>query len=251
MTEPLIHPGARPEGATEATAAVAVQHMFNDIAPTYDRANHLLSLGLDRRWWRRAARQFKPLLARPDTRVLDLCCGTGDMTGALLALRPSVPGSPPVVGLDFSSNMLIRARLKFPRRDVVFVEGDAMHLRYPDSSFDLVTSAFGFRNLSSYAGGLAEIYRVLTPGGQIGILECNQPAGLTGLLYSLYFKRILPLLGGLISGQPAAYRYLPSSVERFPSPPQMLDLLSDAGFVDRSWTGYTFGTSGLYRATKP
>ncbi len=252
MTPPITDPGARPVGTSnEQDAALTVQHMFDNIAPTYDRANHLLSLGLDRLWWRRAARVFAPVLARPDARILDLCCGTGDMTGALLRLRPRTSSSHPVLGLDFSPEMLSRARRKHPSSQVLFLEGDAMHLQFPDASVDLVTAAFGFRNLANYAGGLAEIHRVLRPGGQFGILECNQPAGLVGALYSLYFKHILPIFGGLISGQPAAYRYLPASVERFPRPPQMLRLIHEAGFTDASWTGYTFGTAGLYRGTRP
>ena len=225
--------------------------MFDEIAPTYDRANHLLSFGLDRLWWRRAARVFAPILAQPDAHILDLCCGTGDMTAALLRLRSGNPATRPIVGLDFSPQMLSRARRKHPTCRLVFVEADAMHLPYADNSIDLVTAAFGFRNLANYAGGLAEIHRVLRPGGQFGILECNQPAGLAGRLYSLYFKRLLPILGGLISGRPAAYRYLPASVERFPRPPQMLALIRNARFTDASWTSYTFGTAGLYSATKP
>ncbi|GAC1363254.1 MAG: bifunctional demethylmenaquinone methyltransferase/2-methoxy-6-polyprenyl-1,4-benzoquinol methylase UbiE [Acidobacteriaceae bacterium] len=245
-------PGARPDGAhTEHDAAAAVQHMFDEIAPTYDRANHLLSAGLDRLWWRRAARVFGPILARPDAQVLDLCCGTGDMTAALLELRPSAPETAPIVGLDFSAEMLVHARRKHAGERAIFVEGDAMHLQYAHGSVDLVTAAFGFRNLVNYAAGLAEIYRVLRPGGQFGILECNQPAGVTGFVYSLYFKRVLPVLGGLLSGRPSAYRYLPASVERFPRPPEMLSLIREAGFQQASWTGYTLGTTGLYRATKP
>ena len=126
-----------------------------------------------------------------------------------------------------------------------------MHLPFADNSVHLITAAFGFRNLANYAGGLAEILRVLRPGGQFGILEFNQPSGLTGSLYSLYFKHVLPTLGGLISGQPSAYHYLPASVEHFPRPPEMIALIRQAGFVDTSWTGYTFGTAGLYRGTKP
>lgn len=251
-SEARIDPGARPAGAhTEDAAAATVQHMFDDIAPTYDRANHLLSVGLDRVWWRRAARVFAPILARPEAHILDLCCGTGDMTAALLALRPKNTAAKPIVGLDFSQEMLSRARRKHPPPRVTFVEGDAMHLGYADNSIDLITAAFGFRNLANYAGGLAEIYRVLRPGGQLGILECNQPSGFVGALYSLYFKRILPILGALISGKPSAYRYLPASVERFPRPPQMLALIRQAGFTEASWTGYTFGTAGLYHGTKP
>ena len=249
MTEPLTNPGARPEGITSETdAARNVQRMFNTIAPTYDRANHLLSFGLDRLWWKRAARAVRPILARPDARILDLCCGTGDLTAALLALRPA--DAEPILGGDFSSDMLAVARAKHARGNARFLEVDALQLSWPERSLDLVTFAFGFRNLANYADGLASVFRVLAPGGEIVILEANQPAGLVGMLYSLYFKRILPILGGLISGNPAAYRYLPASVERFPRPPRMLDLMREAGFVNATWTGYTFGTAGLYRATR-
>ena len=243
--------GARPEGtADERAAAQNVHQMFDGIAPTYDRLNHLLSAGLDRTWWRRAARAFQPTLARPEARVLDLCCGTGDMTAALLTLRPGTPSDAPLTGLDFSGEMLDRARSKLARANCTFVQADAMHLPYPDETFDLITSAFGFRNLSNYAGGLAELHRVLRPGGQIGILECNQPDGLVGTLYSLYFKQVLPRLGGMLSGNTAAYRYLPASVERFPRPPRMLQMIREAGYADAAWTGYTLGTAGLYRATR-
>src|SRR5579875_145271 len=134
-------PGARIAGEnTEAAAAAHVRDLFNGIAPSYDRLNHLLSFGLDRHWWRKAARRFRDVLARPDARVLDICCGTGDMTAALLALRPS--GVEPVTGLDFSPEMLARARLKYAAANAIWIEGDAMHLPFPDASLDLVTSAF-------------------------------------------------------------------------------------------------------------
>lgn len=241
--------GARPGAErTEAEAAAHVRLLFNSIAPTYDRLNHLLSFGLDRHWWTRAAREFRAVLSRPEARVLDLCCGTGDMTAALLAERPEQ--GEPVTGLDFSAAMLDRARDKYTGRNLRWIEGDAMHLPIPDASFDLVTAAFGFRNLSNYAEALAEIHRVLRPGGRLGILECNQPDGLSGALYNLYFKRLLPLVGGAISGDHAAYRYLPASVERFPRPPRMLRLLSEAGFVESTWDGYLLRAAGLYRATK-
>ena len=255
MSELQTNPGARPEGisteaglATEAAAALHVRRMFNTIAPTYDRANHLLSFGLDRLWWRRAARAVRHLLARPEARILDLCCGTGDLTAALLAHRP--PQAEPITGADFSPDMLAVARIKHARANARFLEADALHLPWPDRSLDLVTFAFGFRNLASYADGLAEVFRVLAPGGEIAILEANQPGGLIGALYSLYFKRILPVLGGLISGNPAAYRYLPASVERFPRPPRMIALMREAGFTNSTWTGYTFSTAGLYRGTR-
>jgi demethylmenaquinone methyltransferase/2-methoxy-6-polyprenyl-1,4-benzoquinol methylase len=147
--------------------------------------------------------------------------------------------------------MLALARPKFAGRNIIAFEADALSLPFPDESLDLVTFAFGFRNLADYAAGLAELYRVLKPGGEIAILECNQPGGVTGWLYSLYFRRVLPVLGGLISGDRSAYAYLPDSVERFPRPPQMKQMIAAAGFMSATWTGYTFGTAGLYRATKP
>jgi demethylmenaquinone methyltransferase/2-methoxy-6-polyprenyl-1,4-benzoquinol methylase len=279
-----VNPGARPANEeTETAAAAHVQSIFNSIAPSYDLLNHLLSMGLDRRWWNRSARAFRAILAQPNARVLDLCCGTGDFTAALMQLRPgnSHPGklgSPepgthrypeplgsgliateekergfrpvPITGLDFSPHMLDRARLKFASANALWVEGDAMHLPYPDNSFDLVTAAFGFRNLTNYAAALAEIHRVLAPGGQLGILECNQPDGLSGLVYNLHLHHILPFVGGLISGDRAAYRYLPASISRFPRPPQMLAMLSTAGFTQTAWDGYFLRAAGLYRGTK-
>jgi demethylmenaquinone methyltransferase/2-methoxy-6-polyprenyl-1,4-benzoquinol methylase len=250
MPSTPINPGARPANETSETAAAAhVQSIFDSIAPSYDLLNHLLSMGLDRRWWSRSARALKPILARPESRVLDLCCGTGDMTAALLKLRPG--SSTPVTGLDFSAQMLDRARIKYADANAIWVEGDAMHLPYPDNSFDLVTAAFGFRNLTNYAVGLAEIHRVLAPNGRLAILECNQPDGISGALYTLYFQHILPIIGGLISGDRAAYKYLPASVARFPRPPQMLRMISEAGFTNGAWQGYLLRAAGLYLATKP
>jgi demethylmenaquinone methyltransferase/2-methoxy-6-polyprenyl-1,4-benzoquinol methylase len=244
-----INPGARPKGGeTEAAAAEHVRSIFNSIAPSYDLLNHLLSMGLDRRWWNRAAKSFAAALARPEAKVLDLCCGTGDMTAALLAQRPAT--GEPITGLDFSAEMLDRARRKYSSGNVIWVEGDAMHLPFADNTFDLVTAAFGFRNLTNYAEALVEICRVLRPGGQIGILECNQPDGLSGLVYNLHLHHILPFVGGAISGDHAAYRYLPASIGRFPRPPQMLVMLAKAGFTGSAWDGYFLRAAGLYRGIK-
>ena len=247
--DPAINPGARPGGLTsEATASAEVQSIFDSIAPSYDRLNHLLSFGLDRLWWRKAARRFRTVLEQPSAHILDICCGTGDMTHALVALRPT--NSEPVTGLDFSAPMLDRARQKYAAADVRWIESDAMHLPFADNSLDLVTAAFGFRNLTNYAEGLHEIARVLRPGGYIGILECNQPDGLNGLMYNLYFHHILPRVGGLLSGDRAAYKYLPASVQRFPRPPAMLAMLAEAGFRDAAWDGYLLQAAGLYSASK-
>ncbi|HSY67876.1 MAG TPA: bifunctional demethylmenaquinone methyltransferase/2-methoxy-6-polyprenyl-1,4-benzoquinol methylase UbiE [Edaphobacter sp.] len=244
--------GARPEGAaTEQAAAANIQQMFDTIAPTYDRANHVLSAGLDRWMWSRTARVFRPMLQHPEAVALDLCCGTGDMTMALLKHRPITPNAAPILAVDFSHQMLSRGAEKFAPHNIVPIEADALHLPIASASIDLVTTAFGFRNLANYQEGLAELHRVLRPGGQLGILECNQPEGLVGTLYDVYFKTILPKVGGLISGNVRAYSYLPASVERFPRPPRMLQLIKAAGFTNATWTSYTLGTAGLYHATKP
>jgi demethylmenaquinone methyltransferase/2-methoxy-6-polyprenyl-1,4-benzoquinol methylase len=244
--------GARPVGATtELDAAAGVQQMFDAIAPKYDLLNHLLSAGLDRWWWARAARRFREVLQRPEAVVLDLCCGTGDMTLALMKHRPVGVAEAPVLAVDFSHQMLMHGAEKFAKRNIVAIEADALHLPIGSGTLDLVTSAFGFRNLANYEEGLAELFRVLRPGGQIGILDCNQPEGVIGALYNLYFRKVLPRVGGAISGDRSAYSYLPASVERFPRPPRMLNLIREAGFAEASWTGYSLGTAGLYRAVKP
>lgn len=230
--------------------AADVQQMFDQIASRYDLMNHLLSAGIDRWWWWRTARTLRSILADPNAAILDLCCGTGDMTQALAKRRPSTLSTAPLLAVDFSHNMLSLGMHKIHRKNILLVEADALHLPLPSLSFDLISSAFGFRNLASYEDGLTELYRVLKPGGQIAILDCNQPGGLVGVLYNLYFQRILPRIGALLSNA-SAYRYLPSSVERFPRPPRMLQMIHAAGFRQATWTSYTFGVAGLYRATKP
>jgi demethylmenaquinone methyltransferase/2-methoxy-6-polyprenyl-1,4-benzoquinol methylase len=168
---------------------------------------------------------------------------------SLLRHRRHDDGPPQTPSHNTRSRSHSRRRLLPP--DALPIEADALHLPLADASVDLVTSAFGFRNLANYHDGLAEILRVLRPGGQLGILECNQPEGLIGAIYNIYFKSILPRLGGLITGNQRAYSYLNASVERFPRPPRMIELLRNAGFADATWTGYTFGVVGLYHATKP
>jgi demethylmenaquinone methyltransferase/2-methoxy-6-polyprenyl-1,4-benzoquinol methylase len=248
-----ISTGAKPLNAPEAppeVAALSVQGMFDAIAPRYDLLNHVLSAGIDLTWWWRTARALKPILARPEAQVVDLCCGTGDMALALLRQRPSTPSTAPILAVDFSHEMLSLGKAKYSGKNVIPIEADALHLPMADASADLISAAFGFRNLVSYEDGLAELFRVLKPGGQMAILECNQPDGLTAHFYNLYFKKILPWLGGMLSDK-MAYSYLPASVERFPRSPRMLELIRRAGFQSASWTSYTFGVAGLYRATKP
>jgi demethylmenaquinone methyltransferase / 2-methoxy-6-polyprenyl-1,4-benzoquinol methylase len=241
--------GAAPEGASDpASAARAVREMFTSIAPRYDLLNHVLSFNVDRLWWWKTARTFASILKRPNVRVLDLCCGTGDMT---FALRRQAANSPAeILGVDFSHAMLQRASDKSVGKSLCWLEADALCLPFPDQQFDLITAAFGFRNLADYDSGLREIVRVLRPGGECGILDFGEPRGVMGKLYRIYFRRVLPAIGALISGVRGPYAYLPASVERFPSPEEMLGRMRQAGFRDASWTPYTFGIAGLYRGRK-
>lgn len=237
--------GAAPQGADDPeSAAHAVREMFTSIAPRYDLLNHVLSMNVDRLWWNRTARTFLHILTKRDAQVLDLCCGTGDMT---FALNRRASRSAKILGVDFSHAMLERAAEKSKGTRLKWLEADALHLPLGDSSFDLVTSAFGFRNLADYDAGLREIVRVLRDGGECGILDFGEPKGAIGALYRFYFKKVLPKIGTLISGVKGPYAYLPASVERFPEPEEMLDRMRHAGFRDASWTPYTFGIAGLYR----
>jgi demethylmenaquinone methyltransferase/2-methoxy-6-polyprenyl-1,4-benzoquinol methylase len=246
--------GATPEGAVdERGAAVAVQTMFNSIAHRYDLVNHVLSAGVDQFWWWRTARRFRAVLADPDAAVLDICCGTGDMTMALLKRRAA--GAQPVIAADFAREMLARGAKKFAvpstkRGVAVPVEADALHLPLRGESLDLVTTAFGFRNLANYQDGLVEFHRVLKPGGEVGILDFNEPDGLFGKLYLFYFHRVLPVIGRLIGGRDSAYNYLPASVRKFPAPAEMLERMRAAGFRDVRWTPYTFGIAGLFTGVR-
>ena len=250
----MTNTGAKPIGAQdEASAAQSVQQMFNSIAHRYDLLNHILSANIDRLWWRRAARRFQPALANPDAAVLDICCGTGDMTIALLKHRP--PGARPILAADFAHAMLSRGVQKFSARgpggaSAIALEADALHLPLRSASLDLIVTAFGFRNLANYEAGLREFHRVLKPGGQLGILEFSEPAGLIGKAYSIYFRHVLPAIGRLICGREGPYSYLPASVGSFPSPEEMLSLMNKTGYQDGTWQPYTFGVAGLYRAVR-
>src|SRR2546425_3250060 len=224
--------GTRPEGtATEADASHKVREMFTQIAPRYDLLNHLLSLQFDRLWRARTAALLHSVLDRPDALVLDLCCGTGDLAFALARAAKAR-----IVGADFAHPMLVRAREKSlalaPSSNhrsptpMHFFEADAVRLPFAGASFDLVTSAFGFRNLANYEAGLREIQRVLKPGGAIAILEFTEPPdGLLGDFYRWYFCKVLPKIGGIISGDRFAYTYLPKSVARFFRTPQLAALM--------------------------
>ena len=241
--------GAKPiNTADEASAALAVRQMFDSIAPRYDLLNHVLSANVDRLWWRRAARRFRNVLAQPDAAILDICCGTGDMTMALLKHRPQV--ARPVIAADFSRGMLSRGARKFAHSNVTALEADALHLPLRSNSLDLIVTAFGFRNLANYEAGLREFHRVLKPGGQLGILEFSEPGGLIGKAYAIYFRCILPAIGRAICGKDGPYNYLPTSVGNFPPPPEMVSMMRTCGYTDPDWQPYTFGIAGLYTATR-
>lgn len=257
--------GARPAGVVdEAGAALAVRQMFDSIAPRYDLLNHVLSANVDRLWRRRTARRFRAVLARPDAAILDICCGTGDLTMALLKLRPR--NARPVLAGDFVPSMLRRGVRKFGPpgfRDssrgsltpgapyAVPLEADALHLPVHAESLDLIVTAFGFRNLANYEAGLREFYRTLKPSGQLGILEFGEPGGPLGRAYAVYFRRVLPAIGRLICGSVGPYNYLPASVGDFPLPDEMLEMMRRAGYVECAWQPYTFGIAGLYTAMRP
>lgn len=249
--------GTRPEGAvTEADASKKVREMFTEIAPRYDLLNHLLSLQLDRFWRARTAKHVQSILSRPDALVLDLCCGTGDLAFAL-----GRAGKARIIGADFAHTMLVRAQAKgsalppSPNQSAAspmpFFEADALRLPFASSSFDLVTTAFGFRNLANYEAGLREIQRVLKPGGTVAILEfAEPPEGLLGDLYRWYFCQVLPKIGGLISGDQAAYKYLPKSVARFFRPPELAALLTAVGYQSVDYRVWTMGTVALHTAVR-
>lgn len=252
-------PGTRPEGVRdEREAAERVKRMFTRIAPRYDFLNHLLSFSLDRVWRARTARIFENVLRRPDARVLDLCCGTGDLAFALdrerarvLCYAAGTRGA--ITGCDFVLSMLARAQDKggSAKSRAVFLAGDALQLPFADASFDLVTSAFGFRNLANYEAGLREIARVLKRGGEVGILEFSEPeSGMMAAAFQFYFRQVLPRVGGAISGSGEAYSYLPASVARFPSPEELAGLMRGCGFTETSFEAWNFGSVVLHRGRR-
>ena len=230
-------------GRNEQEAARWVRSMFGRVAHRYDLANHLLSFNIDRYWRTHTVHRTQEILRRPEARVLDICCGTGDL---VLALAKQ---GRPVLGSDFCHPMLVAAHEKIARRHApaVLFESDALALPLRDASLDLLTVAFGFRNLANYESGLIEMRRVLRPGGMAAILEFSQPPNaLFGALYRLYSRRILPWIGGLISGSRDAYTYLPESVRKFPVAPSLAVMMRTAGFADVSFEYLTGGIVALH-----
>jgi len=216
--------------------------MFGRIAPRYDLLNHLLSLNIDRYWRARTVSRVARILTRPGARVLDVACGTGDLTAALHRRSERAR----VFGSDFCHPMLVTAKSKLAHGQRLF-EADALQLPLAAGSFDLVTIAFGFRNLSNYREGLTELRRVLKPGGTLAILEFSTPSNpLITQAYRFYSRAVLPAVGGLISGSREAYTYLPESVRKFPDAQGLADQMRDAGFENVRFERMTAGIVALH-----
>jgi demethylmenaquinone methyltransferase/2-methoxy-6-polyprenyl-1,4-benzoquinol methylase len=238
--------GTTPAGIQdERQAATWVRGMFGRVAPRYDFLNHLLSMNIDR-WWRaRTVSRVSHELSKPGARVLDICCGTGDLMLALKAKGKSAT----VFGSDFCHPMLVAARHKVEQRRVRsdLIEADALGLPVADQSFDVVTVAFGFRNLANYQHGFEEMFRILKPGGLAAILEFSTPPNaLLARLYAFYSRAILPTIGGMISGSKDAYTYLPESVRKFPGATDLASQMRDAGFANVRFERMTAGIVALH-----
>jgi len=238
--------GTTPEGArNEREAALWVRDMFGRVAHRYDLANHLLSFNIDRYWRAHTVARVRHILDRPEARVLDLCCGTGDLALALARTRRGL-----VLGSDFCHPMLLAARQKADARQArtALFEADALRLPLRDGSVDLLTVAFGFRNLANYAAGLKEMRRVLAAGGMAAVLEFSQPPNRAfAALYNFYSRRILPIAGGALSGSRDAYTYLPESVRKFPSAEELAGEMRRAGFAQVSYEYLTGGIVALHQ----
>jgi demethylmenaquinone methyltransferase / 2-methoxy-6-polyprenyl-1,4-benzoquinol methylase len=221
-----------------------VREMFSSIAPRYDVTNVVLSLGIDRLWRRAAVRESG---AAPASRILDCATGTGDLA---LALRRAVEPGGSVVGVDFCAAMLEPARAKAHRAgldDVRFEVGDAMALAYPEAAFDIATIAFGIRNVDDPVRCLQEMSRVVRPGGRVVVLEFGQPSGAWGALYRFYSRRLMPAVGGLLTGNRSAYAYLPRTAAAFPAGERFLGLMDEAGtFASRRARSLTGGVAFIY-----
>ena len=217
--------------------ADGVRTMFDRIAPVYDLMNRVMTVGLDQRWRRLTVRE----VVSAGDRVLDGCCGTGD-----LAVAARKAGAAEVIGLDFSAPMLERARRKEPA--IEWIEGDLLELPFEDASFDAATVGFGVRNVADLDRGLAELRRVLRPGGRVGILEITKPKGPLRLFYKLWFDVLIPLAGRILPGG-KAYTYLPASVRRFPGPAELAELMRERGFGEVAYRRLAGGIVALHTGT--
>ena len=237
------------ESATKTEQARRVREMFATIAARYDLLNHLLSGNIDKRWRRLVAKALFAILSNREARILDVACGTGD-----LSLTLCENGEAQIVGLDFCRPMLVIAASKAIRSGstVPFIEGDALDLPFIDRSFEAATIAFGLRNLANVEAGLKELLRVLKPGGKLVVLEFSKPkTPVLRSLFKLYFTKVLPLFGGVISGSKSAYEYLPNSVASFPDQGKLAFMMKEAGFEEISFENLTGGVAALHLGTRP
>ncbi|WP_405284482.1 class I SAM-dependent methyltransferase [Gaopeijia maritima] len=224
-----------------------VQTIFSEIAPRYDLLNHVLSMNIDRAWRRRAVDTLG-WTDRPAGTYLDACAGTFDL-GLELARRGDFKGR--VVASDFARPMLVAGRSKLDGAAVAPVCGDSLRLPFPDDTFDGATVGFGVRNLSDLDAGFREFHRVLKPGARLVVLEFTVPPNpIVRAGYMLYFTRILPIIGRIVSGHPWAYTYLPESVKEFPGPQELAGKLEGAGFAEAGWSLVTFGIAAIHWARK-
>ena len=223
-----------------------VREMFAGIAKRYDLLNHLLSGNVDKRWRRIVATRVRDKLSSNSARVLDVACGTGDLSLTLFEITGAG-----VVGTDFCRPMLQIAAGKTSGR-IRFIEGDALDLPFRDGTFDVATIAFGLRNLSNVESGLAELSRVLKPGGWVAVLEFSRPANaVLRPVFNLYFTKVLPWIGRVVSGSQNAYSYLPASVQKFPDQSQLSLLMEQAGFVQVGYENLTGGIAALHMGRRP
>jgi demethylmenaquinone methyltransferase / 2-methoxy-6-polyprenyl-1,4-benzoquinol methylase len=240
------------ESATRNEQAHRVREMFANIATRYDLLNHLLSGNVDKRWRRLVAKTLYatlPTLPHGGVRILDVACGTGDLAITLCEI-----GEARIFGVDFCRPMLDIAASKAATRGsrVPFIEGDALELPFADCSFDAATIAFGLRNLTSVETGFKELLRVLKPGGRVAVLEFSKPTiPVLRSLFRIYFTRVLPFFGGLISGSKSAYQYLPDSVSRFPDQRELAAIMKQAGFEAIAFQNLSGGIAALHLGTRP
>ncbi len=234
--------------ARELEHARAVREMFSGIAKRYDFLNHFLSVNTDKRWRRLVSKKLKDVLDRQDALVLDVACGTGD-----LSVELQTAGKAKVVGTDFCRPMLEIAFDKNGKNQtsISYIEADGMNLSFADTTFDAVTIAFGLRNFSNWQDGLVELHRILKKGGKLAILEFSTPV-VPGFkqIFNLYFTQILPRIGGAVSGSRGAYEYLPDSVQRFPDQKGLAKMMEETGFSDVEYKNLTGGIAALHIGTK-
>ena len=232
----------------EADHSRAVKEMFAGIAGRYDLLNHVLSLNIDKRWRRLVAAELRPILDGPNAIVLDVACGTGD-----LSLELNKTSKAQIIGTDFCRPMLSVAKEKTfaTNAQIPYVEADAMTLPFHDESFEAVTIAFGLRNLPNFEKGLCELNRILKPGGKLVVLECSHPPmPVFRQVYGFYFNQILPRIGGIVSGSGSAYRYLPNSVSKFPEQQALVALMEQTDFTAVKYKNLTGGIAAIHSGVK-